>query len=108
MNNEWIKNLKAGDMVIISNRYGQSLRKVDKITPAGFVRVNSFLFNQDGRERGGNTWERSYLREATPELIQELREKETIKKAYNLMKNKTNINLEQAKKIIEILGENAE
>lgn len=101
---EWIKNLKMGDTVVIANRYGMSLRKVAKITPTGRICVGSMTFNPDGVERGNSSWTRSILREATPERIAEIKADEAIHKAYTLMRNKTNISYEQAKKIIEILG----
>ena len=36
----WIENLKVGDYVFVSWRMGTSLRKVEKITPKGNIKVN--------------------------------------------------------------------
>ena len=101
---EWIKNLKVGDMVIISTRMGESIGRVDRITKAGNIGVGSSLFRPDGIERGCDTWNIRVLREATPEAVNRIKRADTIKKAYNLMRNATGINFEQATKIIEILS----
>ncbi|MEE1505260.1 MAG: hypothetical protein UGF89_13585 [Acutalibacteraceae bacterium] len=100
---EWIKNLKEGDLVFINFRYSTQLKKVEKITPAGNIKVNGLLFNSNGNGRGGSTWDKGYLSEATPEAIKDFREKATIKKALKLMSETKNITLEQATKIIEVL-----
>lgn len=105
---DWIKNLKVGDYVFVFWRGGRALRKVEKITPAGNIKVNGILFNDNGTERGGYTWSRSYLAEATQEEITSFREELTIKKAIRLMHETKEITLEKALKIIEILGDKAE
>lgn len=48
----WTENLKVGDYVFMSWRSGTSLRKVEKITPKGNIKVDGILFNKDGSERG--------------------------------------------------------
>lgn len=102
--NEWIKNLKVGDLVVVSSRTFAAVRKVEKITPSGLIKVNGILYNNNGCERGGDICSRNYLREATPELIDEIRIKSTIRKAYNLMQSAKNITFEQATEIIKILS----
>lgn len=101
--NDWIKNLKVGDKVIFSRRFFESVEKVEKITPAGNIKVRNCLFNPNGTERGGDIWNKAYLYEATPDLIERIIQKNTIKKAKCLMKATTNITLEQAKGIIVLL-----
>lgn len=105
---EFIKNLKVGDPVVISSRFGMSLKKVERITPSGRIVIGDMTFNPDGYERGGGSWVRSVLREATPKLIEVINQNETIREAFRLMNIKRTISYEQAKKIIEILGENDE
>ena len=104
----WIENLKVGDKVFINWRGGCSLRTVEKITPAGNIKVNGTLFNANGQERGGDVWSKSYLSEATPEEINSFRERMTIKKAFILMKETKKITIEQAEKIIDLLTERKE
>ena len=101
--NDWIKNLKVGDYVFMSWRMGTSLRKVEKITPKGNIKVDGVLFNKDGSERGGDVWNKCYLSEATPEAIKSFREELAIKKAIKLMREIKSITIEQANKIIEVL-----
>lgn len=100
---DWIKNLKIGDLVFVNHRVYSSLQKVEAITPAGNIKVNGILFNQNGSERGGDRWDRFYLSEATPEKLKTFRETMTVKKAFRLMKETKKITLEQANKIIELL-----
>ena len=104
----WIKNLKNGDKVFIVNRYGRYLRKVEKITNAGNVKVNGIWFNSNGRERGGDVWSASYLAEATEEEIIRYRQYLVIKKALKLMTETKKINYDQATKIIQLLGSDEE
>ena len=101
---EFIKNLKVGDPVVISNRFGMSLHKVERITPSGRIYAGGMIFNSGGVERGGGSWVKSILREATPKLIEVINQNETIREAFRLMNSKRTISYEQAKKIIEILG----
>lgn len=106
--NDRFENLKEGDLVIVSCRYGEKISKVEKITPSGLIRVDGTLFYKNGSERGGDTWNRSCLRVATPQAIEEIQNKATIQKAFNLMRNIPKITLIQAKQIIEILKNNEE
>lgn len=103
MNNQWIKDLKPGDKVFIDYHNGRGLRTVEKITPAGNVKVNGLLFDQYGRQRGGDTWSRCYLSEATPEEIENFRKETIIQKALSLMKKTTKLSAEQAEAIIKLL-----
>jgi hypothetical protein len=100
---EWIENLKVGDFVVVSCRLGRSLKKVEKITPKGYIKVGNTLFNKDGSERGGDIWNKYFISEATPEKIKSFQEKLIINKAIKIMRAKTEITLEQAYKIIELL-----
>jgi hypothetical protein len=79
------------------------LKKVEKITPKGYIKVGGILFNKDGSERGGDVWNKYFISEATPERIKEFQEKLIINKAIKIMRAKTEITLEQAYKIIELL-----
>lgn len=101
--NDWIKDLKVGDKVIISNVYATRIGVVEKITPAGNIKANRVLFNPNGRERGGDIWACSHLRRATPEAIKKIEDQEIINKAIKLMRETKNITVEQAKNIIFLL-----
>ena len=100
---KWIENLKVGDFVFVSCRLGRSLKKVEKITPKGYIKVGGILFNKDGLERGGDIWNKYSISEATPEKIKSFQEKLIINKAIKIMRAKSEITLEQAYKIIELL-----
>ena len=100
---EWIEKLKVGDEVFVNWRMGKGLKKVEKITPKGYIKVGGSLYNTNGSERNSDIWSRCYLSEATPEAIKLFREHLTIKRARQLMQSTKEITLEQANKIIELL-----
>ena len=102
---DFLKNLKEGDKVIINGRYSRSVRTVEKITPAGNIKVNGLLFNKNGIERNGDTWSKFWLSEATPFEVTEITRNAVISKARSLMKETTKLTFEQAQKIIAILTE---
>lgn len=98
----WLQDLKEGDTVIVRTRYSESIRKVDKITPTGKIRVGNFLFT-DGRCKSGNVWDYTTLEEPTEEKVREITEKYVIRKALTEMHETKDISYEQAKAILEIL-----
>ena len=80
----WINNLKKGDLVFVHSQLGTSLKKVEKITPAGNVKVGGMIFNQYGEERKADIWTKCRISEATPETLKNFRDRLTINKAKNL------------------------
>lgn len=64
-----VENLKPGDKVFVSGRFGRSLHTVEKITPKGFIKVNGSLYNQNGYERGGDPWSFTSIHPASEEEI---------------------------------------
>ena len=106
MNTEWIDNLKAGDDVIISNRYIQSVGTVEKITPAGKIKVNGLMFRKDGSQVSSDRWCLTRLLEATPEAVRKISEDKAIRKALNAAHDLKDITYEQAVKILAVLESN--
>jgi hypothetical protein len=74
--NEWIQNLKAGDHVIVSNGgygYVRTTGQVERVTNTLVVLSNGERYRRrDGRRAGSSSWSGAYLREATPEAMQEM------------------------------------
>jgi hypothetical protein len=104
MNSDWIKNLKAGDTIIISRaNYGKTVQTVEKITPSGLIKVAGKYYDQHGFLRTTDKWARGHLEEATNTALEEIEKKATIAKAVWLMRNVTGISHAKAVKIIEIL-----
>ena len=72
MNNDWIKNLKIGDEVIVipgGIRSGNlpRIRKVEKTNKAS-ISVDGTLYNiKDGFERARDVWAYTYITECTAE-----------------------------------------
>ena len=105
MSNEWIKNLKVGDKVILTAQFKEPrIAEVEEITPKGFVKVYGMLFNKNGSQRT-SSWYTSHITECTEEREEELRQRAVIGNARDLMSRCSFLSYEQAVKIIEILGE---
>jgi len=70
---EWLASLKPGDPCFVETHYqGLRVGKVKKITPKGFIAVETvgvlYTFTRDGTARSGKFY-RDYLHPQTPELI---------------------------------------
>ncbi len=52
MNNDWIKDLKAGDTVIVRGRWREEIETIDIITPTGRIKIRNTYYTQQGRSRG--------------------------------------------------------
>lgn len=101
-NNDWIKELKEGDKVVISNRHGKSITTVAKITPKGFIKTEKgFQFNQDGSQRGGDTWNSFYLRQLTEDVLLEFKKNGLMRKCKEIDFSK--LSIEQFEQILEIV-----
>lgn len=107
MNNDWIKNLKAGDKVIVCrgdiSRH-ETIETVDKVTPTGRIKVGCRYYNRCGFARGDYSFR---LREATSEVLEAIRQKEVIRKAVSraLAMRTDSITYEQAAKLLEVLND---
>lgn len=103
-NQNSLTSLKPGDNVIVVssnwNNKGYYLRKIESITPKGFIKVDGTLFNPDtGHARGESS---SWIREPTPNLIEEAYNQSVMRKAKGIiMRLNNNMNLEDAKKLVE-------
>jgi hypothetical protein len=105
---DWLRELKTGDVVAIYewNMFNPfyKITNIEKITPTGFIKANGRLFSpESGKERGGYYCE---LKQATPELLQELRESNVIAECMKTMRNTRTVTYQQAVAIMEILKTN--
>jgi hypothetical protein len=62
---EWLASLKAGDEVLISNRWHPHIVKVERVTATLIVAGNQRFRKASGSCLGGSSWDRSYLRPVT-------------------------------------------
>lgn len=101
---EWLKELKAGDPVFVSGMI-RTLCVVEKITPKGFIKVHSVLYDPyTGRQRGDSGCYCTYLTEATPEDINAYKQGLVIRNALEKMHRALSVTYEQALLITNILG----
>jgi hypothetical protein len=106
----WLENLKSGDTVIVSSHYYSNVKTIEKVTPTGRVKIGSTYYDKSGRSIGDHRWDcGSYLKEATPEAVEDIRQKEVISKAFNAMRNNfKELTYKQSLEILAILGQTEE
>lgn len=100
---EWIDNLKEGDKVIVTTGgyyAAKEVKEVEKITPSGLIKVDGYLYKQNGYKRGGSP---RRLIEATDEAILQIEHETKIRKCFSVMANTQKLSYEQAVAIIGIL-----
>jgi len=97
-------NVSVGDEVIVSGRLSEKIAKVERITPTGRIRVEGQYYDKYGWEIGSDVWSRSHITYVTEEHAEKIKQRQTISKTYQLMKNYNlnNLTFDQATKIIEI------
>ena len=106
----FLKDLKAGDKVIYCvsgpGFYNKTIKEVQKITPKGFIEVNSTLFsNVTGEPRGANDdYVFCYLEEATPDSIKAVQEEKYIYDTLVQMRKCESLTYKQAKAVRKALG----
>lgn len=99
----WLKDLKAGDKVIVSSRWHRTIQTVDKVTPTGRINIGATVYDNTGRERGSQSWSYGKLEQATPEAIEKIRRDKIIKEALNTAREVKTLTYEQAVAILNIL-----
>lgn len=106
MLNDDFKNLQVGDLVFVYYQSSTCVKPIQKITPSGLIKVDGNLFNQNGHIRGGGSYCTTRIEIATPEKIEEFRQRVYIKKVYRKLKELSvdDITLEQAKEINRIFN----
>lgn len=90
MNNNEFKNLKVGDKVFVYYTGRTAIKAVEKITPTGLIKVDGILFNANGYARGGGAYCRTHIEIATPEKIEEFKQRIYIKKVIDNLKKLEN------------------
>lgn len=108
MNNE---EFKIGDKVIRNYRsgYPTSIGTVVNITKKRRDVVVDYgnykeTYASDGWRRGGNVWSHSYIQLLTPEIEEEIRQSNLIRKCRDAFEKKKDLTATQAEKILEILN----
>ena len=99
-------NVKVGDKVIIQGRWNEeSIHTVEKITPTGLIKVCGYTFYDNGTQRGGDSWSSFRLIEATPEAIQRIKDRKTVRKAISMCRkvDTDKIDIDTANKLIALL-----
>ena len=101
---------KIGDKVIrnYGSGYPTSIGTVVNITKKrGDVAVDygnyKETYTSDGWQRG--SWSRSYIQLLTPEIEEEIRQKNLIRRCRDTFEKKKDLTATQAEKILEILNE---
>lgn len=104
-------DLKAGDKVLVLACYHKYVSVVEKITPAGNIRLkDGGLYTPDGTLKTKDAWNNSHIQPLTPELEESLRRDMYVSKTLTIMQETSNITYAQAVEIRRILegGQNGE
>lgn len=111
----WLEQLKPGDKVIVSGlgTFGsKAVCIVERLTTTQIILcgISTRYRRNSGDEVGGDIWNRSYLMEATPHAIQEIREKTERNKAIRAIESASfkTLSTDQLVRIVAILKEQAE
>lgn len=100
-------NLKAGDRVLVSACYHEFISTVEKITPAGNIRLkNGELYMPDGVLKTKDKWSCSHIQPLTPEKEELLRRSAYISRILAIMHKTSSITYAQAVEIQQVLEKN--
>ena len=99
------ENLKVGDNVFVSGRFGRSLHQVEKITPKGFIKVAGSLYTKEGYVRGSDGWNFTSISPASAEEIEQFRKENFISDVVKKLRTVSKLQYEQAVAINNLLFE---
>ena len=106
---DWLKNLKAGDSVIVSNGWNDEIRSIEKVTQSGLIKVCGKLYDKYGRARGEHGYHINRLVQATEDRIQEIENNrmiiDVVYRMENILRNHDNLTVDQWRRIKAILDE---
>ena len=86
---ENLENAKVGDWVFVWGMHSKTLRRIDKITPKGFIRVGGSLYTKEGHERGGDIWSRKCISLAKPEEVEMFKKQVFVRKVIEKLSKLT-------------------
>ena len=72
---EWLESLEVGDQVVVRRSDAKTLVTVSKITPKQIVVGHRRFWKRNGDQVGGGAWNWATLDPATPEVIEEIRDR---------------------------------
>lgn len=72
MVDDWLKELKVGDKVVILGRNVKSITTVTRLTATRIICRSKAFMKSTGREVGASMWNANFLHEATPENISQI------------------------------------
>lgn len=105
MSDEWVDKLRAGDLVIVSDRYDvDTVRRVDKITKTQITVGNQIFMRKSLRLKGADCWNLIRLKEAEPGLVERIkRKKECVRMYVTLMNYVKRASYDQLKKLSDVI-----
>lgn len=97
----WLASLKEGDQVFVSGNYGESIKKIDRITPTRLMKIGNVRF-KDGSQIGDSCWKYS-IYPVTQEVVNKMHKRDLVFKLKRIRYE--DISLEILEKIESILKE---
>jgi hypothetical protein len=85
---EWLQGLKPGDEVIVSNRWGKRIEKVERTTPTQIILPRNTRYHKsNGREMASRSWDKTRLQQPTPEDVTKIRQEQARQMALTRLAN---------------------
>lgn len=100
-----IRDYKNGMYASIGTVVNITKKRGDVVVDYGHYKET---YRSDGWERGGNVWRTSSIQLLTPEIQEEIRKINLIRKCRNTFEKKKDLTAEQAERILAILAEGTE
>lgn len=103
----WVASLKPGDVVVHQFFHDNRILHIKKVTPTGIIRTRegpSFKFCYGGSVDCCGEKYSGWIVPATPELLNSIKEKETVLKAYCVTRGlyTSNMTVDFAKEFLEL------
>lgn len=102
-NNDWLAALQVGDTVVVSGRWANHIAKVERMTPTQILAGKTRYCRRTGRQKGGNTWDSTWLRQPTQELLDEILRLKFAKRARET--DWTKYSLDELRQIAALISE---
>lgn len=113
MSYEWLQDIKAGDKVIVGNRYDKNVATVDRVTNTQIIikvrnaftgiLVDERYKKSTGRRLSGDVFNRSYLKQATDEEVKTVEQSNKDEAAKRWFKERR-FTIAEIKKIKKAIG----
>lgn len=98
-----LKDLIAGDAVLVTGRYHRHIAKVDKVTKTQIIANNARFRRDSGWQCGGDRWNVKSISVPTEKEISDIKE-ENLRKTLGMFYGKVNVDGVEIDRFTEVVG----